>query len=758
MNAILNHRWWVIAGALLLMVLASAGLLQLKFDTHYRSYFDPGHRYLQSYEAINDTFTPQDGVLFILAPESGEVFTPEVMEQVIAMTEAAWTLPYSERVDSVSNYQHTRAEGDELIVDRLVREPMLDDPAALRQRREIALNERDLAGKLVSDSGHVTAINVSFRMPGDSFRENIDVALAARELAERFRAEYPDTRIYLSGMIMGNYAPIEVLIEDNTTLVPIMWLVITALLILLFRSISATISTLVVILFSTTAALGLCGWVGAAISGPSSGAPIIIMTIAVADCVHILVSYFFATEHGLDKRRAIIESMRINLRPVFITSLTTAIGFLTMNFSDVPPFRVLGNAAATGVGIAFLLSVTLLPALMYVLPLHTRKQDIEGAGRMAPFARHVIRRRHAYTVTVGLAAVMLVAMAPHNEVNDQFVKYYDKDLEFRYSTDFAQENLSSIYDMNFTLRSTSDAGIHDPAYLERVGAFEDWLRAQPEVVNVRSVANTFKRLSKSMHGDDPDWFRLPDDQETAAQYFLLYEMSLPFGLDANNQVSFDKQESLVQITLTEQTTRGMLSLEEKYSDWLERNAPEIEATVSGVMLMFSHIGVENAESMIKGTTLALLLMSLVIGLSLRSVKMGLVSLVANVVPAGMAFGVWALLFGQVGLSVAVAVGMTLGIVVDNTVHLLSKFQLSLKEKSASAEDGIVYAFSHVGVALLICNCVLIAGFLILTASDFKLNSDLGLFTSLTFVLALIVDFLLVAPLLLRLFPGERDTA
>ncbi|MGB1221932.1 MAG: efflux RND transporter permease subunit, partial [Alcanivoracaceae bacterium] len=481
--------------------------------------------------------------------------------------------------------------------------------------------------------------------------------------------------------------------------------------------------------------------------------PIIIMTIAVADCVHILVSYFFATEHGLKKHDAIVESLRVNLRPVFITSLTTVIGFMTMNFSDVPPFNVLGNAAATGVAIAFVLSVTLLPALMAVLPLHTRKTDIEGAGRMTPFAHHVMNHRRAYTWGVGGLAILMLALAPNNEVNDQFVKYYDESREFRYSTDFANEHLSSVYDITYTLATEPD-GIYEPDYLRQVEAFEQYLLAQPEVVNVQSIAHTFRRLNKSMHGDDPAWYKLPEDRELAAQYFLLYEMSLPFGLDASNQISFDKSASRVQITLKEQTTQEMLDLEDKYSAWLAQNTPDLTVNPAGVMLMFSHIGVENAASMIAGTVFALLMMSLVIGIALRSVKMGMVSLVANVVPAGMAFGVWSLYSGQVGLSIAVAIGMTLGIVVDNTVHLLSKFQLSLNEKSPRPEDAVVYAFSHVGVALLICNCVLVAGFMILSQSDFKLNGDLGLFTSLTFVLALVVDFLLVPPLLLKLFRGQ----
>ncbi|MCC1498329.1 RND family transporter [Alcanivorax sp. 1008] len=746
---LLAHRWRVILAVTAVLATMIAGLAQLRFDTHYRAYFDADHPYLLSHDAVNEIYTPQDGVLFLLAPQQGDVFAPEVASQLVRFTEQAWTLPFSIRVDSLSNYQHTRADGDALTVEELISEYAVQDSALLEEARKIALAEPELVGKLVSERGDVAAVLVSFQMPGESFRENIDVALAARQMADQFRAENPDTQIYLSGMMMGNYAGIEVLLDDNRTLVPLMWIVIIVLLVLLFRSFSATFITLLTILLSTLAALGLCGWFGTPIAGPSSSAPIIIMTIAVADCVHILVSYFHACDQGMEKRAAIRESLRVNLAPVFLTSLTTAIGFLTLNFSDVPPFRVLGNTAAAGVGIAFLLSVVLLPVLMWTFPLASHRRDIESAGLMMPVGEHILRYRRSYFFLVGLAALALTLLAPLNEVNDQFVKYYDESREFRYSTDFADRHLSSVYDISYHLKSRDESGVFSYEYLQAVQDFEVWLLAQPEVINVQSLVGTFRRLNRSMHGDDPAWYRIPNDQQLAAQYFMLYEMSLPFGLSATNQVSFDKMASRIQITIREQTTMAMLDLEKKYSAWLKSNAPEIEAQPSSVMLMFSHIGVENARSMIVGTIFALILMSLIIGVALRSVRMGLISLAANVLPAGMAFGVWALLYGQVGLSVAVAIGMTLGIVVDNTVHLLSKFQLALQERHAKPGEALLYSFSHVGVAVLICNCVLIAGFLILAQSDFKLNSDLGMFTSLTFALALIVDFLLLPWLLLR---------
>lgn len=228
-----------------------------------------------------------------------------------------------------------------------------------------------------------------------------------------------------------------------------------------------------------------------------------------------------------------------------------------------------------------------------------------------------------------------------------------------------------------------------------------------------SVTDTFKRLNRSMNGDLEEFYRVPEARELASQYFLLYELSLPYGLDANHQVSFNKSESKIRVSLKEQTTNEMLGIEKEIVTWMNDNLEDVEHFRSGVKLVFSHLGVENARSMIYGTAIALTVMSLIIGLSLTSFKLGLVSLIANMVSAAMAFGVWGLLVGQVGMAVAIAVGMTFGIVVDNTVHLLTKYSYAFENNGGEPDKSIEYAFSHVGIALLVCNSVLIAGFLIL---------------------------------------------
>ena len=743
---LLKHRWAVLSVWLLLLLITSYGIIHIPLKTDYRDYFSKQNPYYIKDERMSSTYISGDSMLFILAPKDKSVMAPIVLQQIEEMTEEAWTLPHSVRVDSLTNYQNIFIDGDDLSVENLIDKPDAVVGERLEFIRGIIRDDTDLQGRMLSWDEKVSAVFVNFSLPGESIMETLDVAEASRELANKYRDKYPDTDIYLSGLIYGNYTSVEVLLDDSKTLLPAMGLVIILLLTYLFGSVYATTATMLIITTSIMVTMGCWGWSNTDLAGPSSSAPIIILTIAVADCVHILVSFFLAYNGGMSKRDAIDTSIRLNAIPVFITSVTTSIGFLSMNFSDVPPFQVLGNAVAFGVMMACLASLTLLPVLVDVFPIVRKKSIHGGSSLLAPYAKHLVQHKTRYFIGVVLTSFVLGSFALKNELNDQFGKFFSENREFRYATDFGNENLSSFYDLSVSLKSPYENGVYHPDYLRKVDEFEQWLKQHPEVIQTQTIATVFKSLNKAMHQNDSEWYVLPDDGELAAQYFLLYELSLPFGLDSTRQVSFDKSGSRIYITLKEQKTSQMLKFEKEVDAWLKENAPKYDYYSSSVMLMFANLSVSNAKSMLTGTVIALVLMSVVIGLALRSIRFGLISLVTNMVPPVLAFGAWGLISGQVGLSIAIAIGMTLGIVVDNTVHLLAKHQLKEKE-TGDTEAAMEYAFSHVGVALMICNVVLVCGFTILAQSDFSINSHMGAFTSITFVLALAVDFLILPFLL-----------
>jgi len=671
----------------------------------------------------------------------------DVIEQ---LTDQSWQIPYSTRVDSITNFQHTIAQDDDLQVSDLVENALESTDNELAYVRYVALNEPLLVNRLVSQQAHVTGVNITIQLPGKTLTEVPEVANFARQIAAEIEATHPEHKIHITGLAMMNNAFGESSQNDMQTLVPIMFLTIIVVLGVLLRSVSAVLGVVIMISSTIMFAMGGMGWLDWKLTAATAGIPTILMTMAVADTVHLLVTFLHNMRSGETRIEAMKDSLRINLQPIFITSITTAIGFLSMNFSDVPPFHDLGNVVAIGVMFAFVLSVTLLPALMMILPIRVKATKQKDGHAMMRLSDFVIANQKLLLWGMGLLGIAIISFVPQNRLDDQFVEYFDETVDFRQATEFSNDNLAGIYTLQYSLNQGESGGVSDPAFLQSVENFSQWLRTQDEVMHVQSITDTFKRLNKNMHNDDPAQYRLPESRELAAQYLLLYELSLPYGLDLNDQIDIDKAQTRINITLTNLHTEEMLAMENRVSSWLSENEQQVNFTVASPNLMFAHIGKRNVSSMLIGTTIALIIISFILVIALRSTRIGLISLAPNLIPAGMAFGLWGMTVGMVGMSLSVVAGMTLGIVVDDTVHFLSKYLRARREKGLDAEQAVSYAFNTVGIALWVTSLVLVLGFFVLGQSHFALNADLGAMAAITIAVALIMDFLFLPPLLMNL--------
>ncbi|MCK4841636.1 MAG: MMPL family transporter [Methylococcales bacterium] len=746
---VVANPWWILLLTLGMVSAMAVGLADLGFKDDYRVYFGEENPQLIAFNEIQDTYNKSDAVLFVLHAEDGNIFDTQGLQAIDELTTKSWKIPYSSRVDSLTNFQHTTAEQDDLYVADLVTDPLVSEQQ-IAKIKQVALNEPFLVNRLVSKQGHVAGVNVTMQMPGKDPMEATEIAVIAREYATEIELKYPGIKVYLTGMTMMNNAFSESAMNDNKVLVPIMYGIVILALFFSLRSFSATFSVVLLIIISVISALGIAGWLGWHLTPTSAIAPTIILTMAVADCVHILVTQLHNMRIGHEKKQAIKESLRVNFQPIFLTSLTTSIGFLSMNFSDAPPFRDLGNIVAIGVMLAWLFSITFLPALMSLLPIKVKIKDDLDNTLMKRLAEKVIQHRKSLLIINAIIALIMMSFIPQNKLNDEFVKYFDEKSEFRQSTDFLNDNMGGIYTIEFAINAQEVGAVNEPKFLQDVQKFVDWSFAQPETVHVNTFTDIFKRLNKSMHGDNDEWYRLPEMRELAAQYLLLYEMSLPYGLDLNDQINIDKSGVRIIVTLQSMSSNEMLALEQRINQWLSQNMTEYKVNMASPVLMFSHIGSRNIIRMMVGSILALVLISLLLILAFKSFKLGLISLVPNLIPAGIAFGIWGIIGGQIGLGLSVVTGMTLGIVVDDSVHFISKYRRARIEKNMNSEDAVRYAFSTVGVALWITSMVLVSGFIVLSFSLFTMNSEMGLMTAITIATALFLDLLFLPPLLMSL--------
>ena len=757
-NAVIKFRWLIILFALVVVGFAASGAKFLQPTNDYRVFFADENPQLEAFETMQDTYDKSDNVLMVISPKDGKVFTKQTLESIKWLTNEAWQTPFSTRVDSITNYQHTEAIEDDLSVADLVEDPSSMSDGDFRKAESVAVNEPLLLKRLINEDASITGINITVQLPGKALDEVTRVAGSVRQLAKRMMERDPNIEVRLTGIVMMNTSFSESSLKDVATLVPLMFLVVIIVLGFLLRSINATFATVIVILMSILTAMGLYGWSGSKLTPPTMSAPTIILTMAVADAVHLLVTFLWGVRHGQSKYDAMHESIRVNLMPIFLTSLTTALGFLSMNFSEVPPLGQLGSIVAVGVTIAFILSLTFLPALVLVLPLRIKViEDQNKISKLEYLGLWVVQKRKILLLGMAAFAIFFTAFVPKNEINDEFVKYFDESVPFRTDTDYASEHLLGPYTIEFSVQSNETGGISEPAYLNKIQEFVDHLGTYEEVSHVFTLTDTMKRLNKNMHADKAEMYKLPESRDLSAQFLLLYEMSLPYGLDLNNQIDVYKSSTRITMTTMNLSSNQVLALEKSINIWVGKYMPQYKVIAASPNLMFAHIGVRNAQSLLFGTSIALILISFILVVALRSVKVGLISLVPNLIPAGIAFGMWALIDGQIGMSVSVVAGMTLGIVVDDTVHFLSKYLRAKREKGFDAKEACLYAFTHVGQALVVTTLVLVAGFLVLSSSTFKMNGDMGLVTALTILIALIVDFLLLPPLLMWLDKGKANS-
>lgn len=758
LNISVTHPKIVLMLGIILIVASALGAKNLYFRGDYKVFFEDDNPQRMAFEHMQNTFSKNENVSIIIAPKSGNVFTENTLTLIQKMTEQAWQTPMSIRVDSLTNFQHTWAEDEDLVVDDLVLEPINISVDELERVKKIALNEPNLVGRMVSDRGHVSIVNITINLPdGDQTKEVFVITEFVKEMTNTFKQKFPNHDFYHTGMVIMNNAFADSAKQDASTLIPLMFLAILVIMWLLLRTFVGTLATLFVIFASIVSTMGLAGWFGMFLSTASVNVPTIVMTLAVADCIHVISSMMFSMGQGKDKREALIYSIHLNKKPILITSVTTAIGFLTLNFSDVPILADLGNLTALGVVFACVFSLSILPAMIVLMPLKNVKQRNTQTGLTERFGEWVISQ-HRKLLPISLIVTLLaIGFSFKNQLNDIATDYFDDTTEFRQSTNFQEQNLSGMTNIDFAINSNIDSGINIPEVLVIVEKFSEWLRAQPEVDHVSTIADTYKRLNKNMNNDDLAYYKLPDDRELAAQYLLMYEFSLPYGLDLTNQLDLNKSATRIMTTVKNLGSKELTGLEQRAQTWFNDNVDDYTLIAASPNLMFAHIGEANMKSMLKGSVVALILISLLLVFALKSWRMGLISLLPNLLPACIGFGIWGLYSGEVNLGLSIVLSMTLGIIVDDTVHFLTKYGHA-RELGKSTKNSVLYAFASVGKALWVTTLVLAVGFSVLTLSPFAVNSEMGLLTSIIIVVALVVDFLFLPSFLIAFDRKKNENA
>lgn len=759
---IIRQRWLMVFLSLVLVGAGLMGLSGVGFNASYRVFFGEDNPQLKAYDAFQAIYAKDDNVTVVINHPKKKVFSNEVLETIRELTDELWQTAYVTRVDSITNYQHTAVVEDDLIVDDLITHLPLSEEA-LKGKENIALSEPLLAGFLLSHDGRVTQINARVLFPPLEENPNVasEIFALVEDLIDRQKNKHPEIEYRISGVVATNTAFSKTPEDEMKKMMPLMFGAIILSMIFLVRSFTGVIFPLLIVFLSIFFTLGMSGHLGIYLTPVSAAFPQILLSVAIAYSIHIVVSYARLRRTGKGQNEAVQITMEKNLAPVFLTAVTTAIGFLSMTLNEVPPVRHLGILVGLGVMFTFIISVTLLPALLSICPCGIRpsasggptnqgsKDRLEWTERLGNFV--IQQRRGLFYFFLALTAIGIFFLF-RLEFDNNPINYFKTGTWYRETADFVDANLTGVTFTDYSLESGQPNGITDPDYLKKVEAFSDYIKTIPEVVHVNSIVPIMKRLNKNLHADDPAYYRIPDNQELAAQYLLLYTLSLPFGLDLTNQINVDYSSTRVTATMKKISGKRHREILRQIDTWVLENAPFFRTEGTGSWVMFTFLSDRVVHGMIKSLLLALFLITLVCIFTFRSLRLGLISLLPNALPILLTFGVWGMLGDHVDFAVSIVASAALGIIVDDTIHLMVRYRRN-RDKGEDSGSSFRSALQDSGEALLFTSIILSIGFGLFIFSGFRINSSMGAMISISIILALLYDFLFL-PCVLQIFDGN----
>ena len=757
-RTIIRSPWVGILLSLAVLVVSAIGLRNTTMMPDLRVFFAQENPDKIQLDRFESDFVREDSALIAITAKGDDVFTPQVIAAVADAVDQAWTLSYVRRVDAVTNFPYSRSEDGVLTVSDLIMDPQSASPDALSQARAEALSRSEILGSLLNPDASVTAVRVLFLMPGiDPRSEAPQVLGELQALKARLEEKHAAIDIHITGTVPMNATFTLAARQDLKTLVPVMLVVVILVVGVALQMALATGLILIMVTISAVASIGLLGWFGIPLNIATVMSPLIVMTLSVAAATHFLsairreMGSAGSVQTDRETRTILVQhALSHHIKPITVSLLTTIVGFLALNFSISPPFRQLGNAVSAGLIVTLLLTQTLLPALIILLPFKAWNR----ASRIQTWVEQVPRLLVRWPAPVwggGLLLILGVGLSGIGmlRLEDDFVAYFDRSFEFRQDTDYVEQKLTGLRSLEYPFHAKAPGGAYAPDFLVEVDAFATWMRDQPHVISVQTPTDTLKRLVMNMNDDDPAAYRLPDTIEEAAQYILLYEMSLGYGMDLTDRIMLDKSGLRVSVVLHGVTTADIRALEASASDWIKQNTQLLEASPTGIAHVFTLLAFRDAKAMLAGTAFALVLISLGMILVLRDWRLGIISLVPNLMPAVLAFGLWGHIRGDVTLAISVVAAMTFGIVVDDTIHFLTEYYRQ-RRNGLSRSNAVNVTFVHVGSAIVTTSVALLAGFGVMSMSGFAVNSDMAFLTMLTIALAMLCDLVLLPLLLMRL--------
>ena len=743
-----KYKYFIIMGTTLLVALLSLSLKNLAYEGSYKIWFDKDSSIIQNYEQFRSRFSGDDTFIVAFRDENG-IFNKKAVETILYLTQAFKKFDGVRKVESLSNYQCISSEDDDIIVEDFL---YGDDDLTLK--RSLALQDELILHQLISQDGKTTmiALSLSEKMGSDE-EVNIAVFQKLQELLAK-ESKNRGYKFYITGLPAVTASLVTISQGDAMVLMPLAVIVVVAFLFFIFRSFLGVLVPSVVVVFTFLSVLSMQMILGYKLNNFTVNIPSFVTAIAIADAMHLYLAWIYYKLGGRATKEALTEALSSNLIPMALTSFTTAVGFATLGMSSIEPISTLGIAITSGAVLAFLLSITLVPAIILTL-----REDYEVKGVKVFNLSSIkgygsfIRRNDKKIVFAFVIVMTFVSLGLfHLKVDSNSIKYFSKDTVVRSGADFLEKNLTGSMRYEIILDSGVKEGAKEPRFLQSIVSFESAFKKR--FTNVRfttSLKDIVQRMQKVVNPDANKI--LPDDKNLVAQYLLLYSMSLPQGMELNDKI--DTTERYLRLTINTNIVDTSKDLE--MIEWIQsyfKTKTPYSAEVQGQTTIFAYMQSSVTDTLILSISMTLLIVVLSMLLIFKNLKMLWLFLLPNIAPIIFVGGFMGYLNISIDIGVAISAAVILGIAVDDTIHFFSKYFESIKVRGF--DESIDYILSHSGNAMILTTLILSFTFAIFGVSSFVPNVNFSIVTVSALNIALLFDLVLLPALLSLLFKDQNE--
>lgn len=733
MDALLKKSWLILP---LILLVTVAAFFQIKSNSHLETnlskYLPQDHPAFVFSDEAEDRFHIRDGVLMAIETENG-IYNTATLQKIKDISNRLSQMKEIDPngINSLANADNIVGSDGSLDVKPFFKRvpESAEDLEALRE----TVRKNDMMGGRLVSADETTALVVA-EINSDQFSQEFYQRLLA--LAAEFSG--PE-KIHVAGRPIVEGSMAHLAPKDMKRMVPIVILVIILVLWFFMRSFRATVATMLVVVVSAFWTFGLMATIGVPTYAISMMIPVMLIATGVADGIH-LFHYFkkIQLEEPSEKIVAVKRMVVDMWRPVVVTSVTTAIGFVSLVTSQVYPIKYFGLFTAFGVLVSMTLSLVLIPAFFMVFGIRSSHKKTEKKSTMpwlVKFGEGAVKRPVlSLAVTVAVIAFSIMGVGKV-WINSSFLDNFEKTSDITKTDAFVNSKFGGTSTINVILDSKNENAFKRPAVLTLVAQMQrDVVANSPWVGNSFSLADYIRRMNQVMHADSSEYNAIPNNQDLIAQYLLLYEIS---GDPENLWKVVDGNFSTANVTLqlksdNSKASNEALALIEKYRSRFEGEGITLAYAGSGYKaLVFSKLIL---EGQIKSLFLSFLIVAGLLAAMFKSIKAGLIGVVPIGLTALVSFGLMGWFDIALSTTTALISSIAMGIGVDYAVHFLERYRIELR-KGFGAEEAGAQTINNSGKAIFGNALVVILGFLVLLFSVFPPNRTLGALVSLNMFLS-----------------------